>query len=75
MTEPQSPPDQEPPELSYEQARDELITVVNRLESGTENLEESMQLFDQGQRLATLCETYLTDARAVIDAHQEKQAN
>ncbi|MCL2735067.1 MAG: exodeoxyribonuclease VII small subunit [Propionibacteriaceae bacterium] len=57
--------------LTYEQARDELIGVVNRLESGGESLAESMELFKRGEHLAKLCEQYLADARATVDAAKE----
>lgn len=59
----------EPPEpaLTYEQARDELIEVVNLLESGNESLADSMELYKRGEYLAGLCESYLTDAKAMIE--------
>ncbi len=57
--------------LTYEQARDELIDVVNRLESGGESLAESMELFKRGQALAGLCEHYLSEARATVEATKE----
>ena len=53
-------------QLTYEQARDELLDVVNRLESGGESLAESMELFKRGESLASLCERYLSEARAVL---------
>lgn len=58
-------------DLSYEQARDELIQVVNRLESGTESLAESMELFKRGEALASLCERLLTQARTVVENRKE----
>ena len=60
----------EEPQLTYEQARDELIEVVNRLESGGESLAESMELFKRGERLAALCESYLADARATVEGKE-----
>ena len=57
--------------LTYEQARDELISVVNRLESGGESLAESMELFKRGEYLAQLCERHLSEARAVLQANQD----
>jgi exodeoxyribonuclease VII small subunit len=60
------------PQLSYEQARDELIEVVTRLESGGESLDESMKLFQRGEELATLCEQYLTQARQTVETAREK---
>ncbi|MDR2896364.1 MAG: exodeoxyribonuclease VII small subunit [Propionibacteriaceae bacterium] len=52
--------------LSYEQARDELVSVVAKLESGGESLADSMALFQRGEALVRLCEEQLTAARQVI---------
>lgn len=54
--------------LSYEQARDELITVVSRLEQGTSTLEESLALWERGEALARRCEEWLIGAKARLDA-------
>ncbi len=54
--------------LSYEQARDELIAVVARLEQGTSTLEESLALWERGEALARRCEEWLIGARARLDA-------
>ena len=59
------------PQLTYEQARDELVEVVNRLESGGESLADSMELFKRGEQLADLCERYLSEARATVEAAKE----
>ena len=59
------------PQLTYEQARDELVEVVNRLESGGESLADSMELFKRGEQLADLCEQYLSQARATVEAAKE----
>ena len=37
-----------PASLSYEQARDELLAVVQRLEAGGEPLETSLALWERG---------------------------
>ena len=55
-------------DITYEQARDELLEVVNRLESGTESLAESMELFKRGEFLAGICERYLQAARTTIES-------
>jgi len=55
-------------ELSYEQARDELITVVGQLEQGSSSLEESLALWERGETLARRCEEWLVGARARLDA-------
>jgi exodeoxyribonuclease VII small subunit len=55
-------------DLSYEQARDELISVVQRLEAGGVPLEESIQLWERGEELARICQRWLDGARARLDA-------
>ena len=39
---------------SYEQARDELATVVAALEAGGVGLEESLKLWERGEELAEI---------------------
>ncbi|MDG9703050.1 exodeoxyribonuclease VII small subunit [Streptomyces sp. DH37] len=55
-------------EMGYEQARDELITVVRRLEAGGSTLEESLALWERGEELAAVCRRWLEGARARLDA-------
>ncbi|GLY28597.1 hypothetical protein Kisp02_19620 [Kineosporia sp. NBRC 101731] len=66
--------DAELAELSYEQARDELVGVVRRLESGAETLEESLALWERGEALARRCETWLAGAQAKLDARLPSEA-
>ncbi|WP_255951170.1 exodeoxyribonuclease VII small subunit [Streptomyces odontomachi] len=54
--------------LGYEQARDELIEVVRRLETGGTTLEESLALWERGEELAKVCRRWLDGARARLDA-------
>jgi exodeoxyribonuclease VII small subunit len=54
--------------LGYEQARDELIEVVRRLEAGGTSLEESLALWERGEELAKVCRRWLEGARARLDA-------
>ena len=54
--------------LSYEEARDELVQVVTRLEQGAETLEESLALWERGEALAKRCEEWLLGAKARLDA-------
>ena len=58
----------EQPELSYEEAREELVEVVRRLESGGGTLEESLALWERGERLATICQGWLDGAKKRLDA-------
>ncbi|MFJ7155476.1 exodeoxyribonuclease VII small subunit [Streptomyces sp. NPDC101118] len=54
--------------LGYEQARDELIEVVRRLEAGGTSLEESLALWERGEELAQVCRHWLEGARARLDS-------
>ena len=54
--------------LSYEEAREELVEVVRRLESGGTDLEESLALWERGEHLATVCQRWLDGARERLDA-------
>ncbi len=61
-----------PEALSYEQAREELIVIVQRLESGGVPLEESLALWERGEQLAAVCQAWLDGAKAKIDAARTK---
>ena len=54
--------------LGYEQARDELVEVVRRLETGGTSLEEALALWERGEALAARCQTWLDGARSRLDA-------
>lgn len=54
--------------VPYEQARDELTDVVKRLEAGGLTLEQSLDLWERGERLAAICEEWLEGARARLAA-------
>ncbi|WP_433531487.1 exodeoxyribonuclease VII small subunit [Micromonospora sp. CA-263727] len=58
--------------LSYEQARAELASVVERLEAGGTSLEESLALWERGEALAVICQGWLDGARARIDAARQE---
>jgi exodeoxyribonuclease VII small subunit len=60
--------------LGYEQARDELIEVVRRLEAGGTSLEESLALWERGEELAKVCRRWLEGARARLDAALAEEA-
>ena len=57
-------------EPTYEEARDELIQIVAKLEAGGASLEDSLALWQRGEELAALCERYLEGARQRLDAAQ-----
>ncbi len=52
---------------SYEAAREELIEVVRTLEAGGTGLEESLALWERGEKLATICQTWLDGARERLE--------
>jgi exodeoxyribonuclease VII small subunit len=54
-------------ELGYEQARAALVDVVRRLESGGENLEDALQLWERGEALADRCEQWLAGVQARLE--------
>ncbi|MBS2533259.1 exodeoxyribonuclease VII small subunit [Catenulispora sp. NF23] len=54
--------------LGYEQARDELMDVVRRLETGGLTLEDSLAAWERGEALAKHCQAKLDGARARLDA-------
>jgi len=58
-------------DLTYEQARDELISIVAQLEGGQIGLEESMALWQRGEALATHCNTWLDGAEAKLSTGSE----
>jgi exodeoxyribonuclease VII small subunit len=60
--------------LSYEQARAELATVVERLEAGGTSLEESLALWERGEKLADVCQRWLDGARERLDAARQARA-
>lgn len=76
MTEPS--PAQDRPEvaaLSYEQAREELVTIVKRLEAGNLPLEESLSLWERGEALADRCQSWLDGARERLDKAREESSD
>lgn len=61
------PADQIEP-LSYEQARAELTRVVEALEAGGVTLEQSLDLWERGEKLAGTCQAWLDSAAKRIEA-------
>lgn len=51
----------------YEQARDELLDVVRRLEAGGTTLEEAIALWERGEHLAQVAQQWLDGARRRMD--------
>ena len=54
-------------ELSFKEAQDELETIVRALESGTLELEESLELYERGIALLRSLKTRLLAAEQKIE--------
>jgi exodeoxyribonuclease VII small subunit len=54
--------------LGYEEARAELLDVVRTLEQGGASLEDSLALWERGERLAQVCQDWLDGARRRLEA-------
>ncbi|MFE4834399.1 exodeoxyribonuclease VII small subunit [Arthrobacter sp. NPDC056691] len=54
--------------LSYEEAREQLVAVVSKLEAGGTSLEDSLALWERGEALARRCEDWLEGARKRLAA-------
>ena len=66
---PESEKGEKPSEqLSYEEARDQLVEVVRTLEQGGTTLAESLSLWERGEELARICQSALDGARERLDA-------
>jgi exodeoxyribonuclease VII small subunit len=59
---------------SYEQAREELTEVVRRLETGGLTLEQSIELWERGEKLAAVCEEWLQGARVKLAAAMARRS-
>ena len=62
----------EPP-MSYEQARQRLVEVVQQLESGSVPLSTTMELWQEGEALARTCQQWLDGARATIEQSRQQR--
>lgn len=54
--------------LSFEAARDELESIVRRLEDGNVTLQQSLDLWERGEHLAAYCDTLLGQAEQRLEA-------
>lgn len=61
-------------QVSYEAAREELLEVVRQLESGGLPLEKSLALWERGEELAQICQTWLDGARARLTARRPTES-
>ena len=57
---------QEQKEQTFEQAYQQLESIVEILEKGESTLEESMKVFEEGMRLVQFCTQKLDDAQGKL---------
>lgn len=57
--------------LSFEEALTELDRIVAKIEAGDLTLEESLTLFERGQKLATRCNKQLDEASLRVEQLSE----
>lgn len=54
-------------DMSFEQSLDQLESLVDRLERGQLLLDESLELFEKGMKLARICNQKLSRAERKIE--------
>ena len=61
--------------MTFENALNELETIIEKLESGSPTLDKMMRLFEDGMQLMTECQEYLLEAEGrittLIKTHDE----
>lgn len=57
-------------EMNYEQAKQQLIAVIKRMETGNLPLEETLNIWERGEQLAAHCQSILDQARQRIATRQ-----
>ena len=53
--------------MSFEEAMEELESVVRQLESGKIKLDEAVAVYERGAKLKNFCKQKLADAKSKID--------
>ncbi len=62
-------------DLSFEEARDELVAIVGQLEAGNVPLAQSLAQWVRGETLAATCQRWLDGAKTRIDAARAEAAD
>ncbi len=60
-------------DLGYEEARDQLFSIVQTLERNQSGLEESIALWERSELLARRCDEWLDGARERLERAIERQ--
>ena len=58
--------------ITFEQAIEELETIINRLEEGDVPLDETIKLYEKGSELKDFCEKILKSAEVKIQKINQK---
>ena len=58
--------------ITFEQAIEELETIINRLEEGDVPLDETINLYEKGSELKDFCEKKLQSAEVKIQKINQK---
>ena len=58
--------------ITFEQAIEELETIINRLEKGDVPLDETIKLYEKGSELEDFCEKKLQSAEVKIQKINQK---
>jgi len=61
--------------MTFEQAINCLEAIVRKLEAGELPLDETVRLYEEGQRLRNFCEQYLADAEQRITIIRQASGN
>lgn len=61
--------------VNFEQSLQQLETLVDTMESGELNLEESLATFEKGIKLTKACQQALTDAEQKVQVLMEENGN
>lgn len=59
-------------ELNFEQAMEELESLVNNMEKGEQSLESSLKDFERGVELTRICQKALKDAEQKVQILSKK---
>lgn len=63
----------DPQSLGYEEARDELVRIVQSLEGGQAPLEATLTLWERGEALAERCSQILDGAQSRLTGRTQTQ--
>ena len=69
-----APPADPPADLPFEEALEKLEAIVEQMESGELTLETLLTRFEEGTRLAKVCQTKLAEAELKVQQLEKNSA-